>query len=106
MIHDYFRHKAHVQGYTLSHSQLRVIDCMAQHASALGLANLLQGMQKTQEQAYIDLQRQEWAAGQDVPTKSHHFFSGVPYHQLVGESLGGSRLGSKFQEKLAEERVV
>lgn len=35
MIHDYFRHKAHVQGYTLSHSQLRVIDCMAQHASAL-----------------------------------------------------------------------
>ena len=78
----------------------------AQHASALGLANLLQGMQQTQEQAYIDLQRQEWAAGQDVPTKSHHFFSGVPYHQLVGESLGGSRLGSKFQEKLAEERVV
>jgi hypothetical protein len=41
-----------------------------------------------------------------VPTKSHHFFSGVPYHQLVGESFGGSRLGSKFQEKLAEERVV
>ncbi|WLG42961.1 cell division protein ZapE [Pseudomonas sp. FP1740] len=35
VIHDYFRHKAHVQGYTLSHSQLRVIDCMAQHASAL-----------------------------------------------------------------------
>ena len=25
---------------------------------------------------------------------------GVPYHQLVGESFGGSRLGSKFQESL------
>ncbi|MEX3777443.1 cell division protein ZapE [Pseudomonas sp. MYb118] len=35
MVHDYFRHKAHTQGYTLSHSQQRVIDCMAQHASSL-----------------------------------------------------------------------
>ncbi|KAA0972849.1 cell division protein ZapE [Pseudomonas sp. ANT_H12B] len=35
VIHDYFRHKAHCQGYTLSHSQQRVIDCMAQHATAL-----------------------------------------------------------------------
>ncbi|MBV7493164.1 cell division protein ZapE [Pseudomonas sp. NPDC086112] len=35
VIHDYFHRKAHNQGYTLSHSQQRVIDCMAQHASAL-----------------------------------------------------------------------
>lgn len=35
VIHDYFHRKAHTQGYTLSHSQLRVIDCMAQHAAAL-----------------------------------------------------------------------
>jgi cell division protein ZapE len=35
VIHDYFRHRAHTQGYTLSHSQLRVIEFMAQHASAL-----------------------------------------------------------------------
>ena len=35
VIHDYFRHKAQSQGYTLSHSQQRVIDCMAQLASAL-----------------------------------------------------------------------
>ena len=34
-VHDYFRHKAHSQGYTLSHSQQRVIDWMAQHANAL-----------------------------------------------------------------------
>jgi len=35
VIHDYFHRKAHAQGYTLSHSQQRVIDCMAQHATAL-----------------------------------------------------------------------
>ena len=35
VVHDYFRQKAHAQGYTLSHSQQRVIDCMAQHATAL-----------------------------------------------------------------------
>jgi cell division protein ZapE len=35
LIHDYFRHKAQSQGYTLSHSQQRVIECMAQLASAL-----------------------------------------------------------------------
>ncbi|MHC8287704.1 cell division protein ZapE [Pseudomonas sp. XS1P51] len=35
VVHDYFHHKAHSQGYTLSHSQQRVIDCMAQHATAL-----------------------------------------------------------------------
>lgn len=35
VIHDYFRQNAHAQGYTLSHSQRRVIDCMAQHATAL-----------------------------------------------------------------------
>jgi cell division protein ZapE len=34
-IRDYFRHKAHNQGYTLSHSQQQVIDCMAQQASLL-----------------------------------------------------------------------
>lgn len=78
----------------------------AQHAMAHGLSTLLQGMNEKQEQAYIELQRKEWAEGQDLPTKSHHFFSGVPYHQLVGETFGGSRLGSKFQEKLAEEHVV
>lgn len=35
VIHDYFHHKAIAQGYTLSHSQQRVIDCMAQHARSL-----------------------------------------------------------------------
>lgn len=35
VIHDYFHQKALTQGYTLSHSQQRVIDCMAQHAKTL-----------------------------------------------------------------------
>jgi cell division protein ZapE len=35
VIHDYFRHKTHSQGYTLSHSQQRVIDWMARHACML-----------------------------------------------------------------------
>lgn len=35
VIHDYFRHQAHDQGYTLSHSQQRVIDYMAGQADAL-----------------------------------------------------------------------
>lgn len=34
-VRDYFRQKAHGQGYTLSHSQQRVIDCMAQQAGLL-----------------------------------------------------------------------
>ncbi|WP_434710231.1 cell division protein ZapE [Pseudomonas sp. R1-1] len=39
VIRDHFRNKAHEQGYTLSHSQQRVIDCMAQQASLLFGAN-------------------------------------------------------------------
>ncbi|WP_414159805.1 cell division protein ZapE [Pseudomonas sp. BNK-45] len=35
VIRDYFRHRAQDLGYTLSHSQLRVIDCMAQQAEGL-----------------------------------------------------------------------
>ena len=78
----------------------------AQHAMGLGLSELLQGMRKTQEQAYISLQRREWAADADIPTRSHHFFSGVPYHQLVGDAYGGARLGAEFAEKLSAEKVV
>lgn len=38
-IREYFRHKALDQGYTLSHGQQRVIDCMAQQATVLLGAN-------------------------------------------------------------------
>src|SRR5438034_4621705 len=52
----------------------------AQHATGYGMSTLLQSMSRKQEQGYIDLQRLEWSGKDDYPTRSHHFFSGVPYH--------------------------
>ena len=77
-----------------------------QHATGLGLSELLSGMAENQEQAYIDLQRREWAAGTDVPTRSHHQFSGVPYHHLLGTAYDAARLGTQFVEALSEDKVV
>jgi isocitrate lyase len=77
-----------------------------QHASSYGLSELLQAMSKGQEQGYIELQRKEWVEGGDFPTKSHHFFSGVPYHHLVGHMYDAARLGRHFIEELPEEKVV
>ena len=77
-----------------------------QHAMGYQFSRLLQGMRERQEQAYIELQRAEWAPEADIPTRSHHLFSGVPYHQLLGEELGGARLGQQFQESLPAEKVV
>lgn len=78
----------------------------AQHANGHGLSVLLQAMAERQEQGYVDLQRQEWAEGADFPTRSHHFFSGVPYHHLVGKMYDAARLGREFVEELPEEKVV
>ncbi len=78
----------------------------AQHAAGYGLGVLLQGMRARQQDGYIDLQRKEWEDGVDVPTRSHHFFSGVPYHHLVGKMYDASRLGQEFVEELPEDRVV
>src|SRR3954451_5495997 len=70
-----------------------------QHAMGYGMSNLLQSMSKMQEEGYIELQRMEWA-DKDLPTRSHHFFSGVPYHHLVGKMYDASRLGQEFVEEL------
>ncbi|MDP9319699.1 MAG: isocitrate lyase/PEP mutase family protein [Chloroflexota bacterium] len=78
----------------------------AQHAMGYGLNQLLQAMAASEEQGYVALQRQEWAPGTDVPTKSHHFFSGVPYHHLVGKHYDAARLGTDFAEHLSAEKVV
>ena len=78
----------------------------AQHAMGHGLSVLLQGMSQTQQQGYIELQKKEFADGGDFPTKSHHFFSGVPYHHLVGKKYDAARLGREFVEELPEDRVV
>ena len=78
----------------------------AQHAMGLGLSRLLQAMAENEEQGYIALQRQEWTPGADFPTKSHHFFSGVPYHHLIGKHYDAARLGTEFVEELSAEKVV
>jgi isocitrate lyase len=77
-----------------------------QHAMGHGLSELLARMGDVQEQGYIELQRQEFADGGDFPTKSHHFFSGVPYHHLVGKAYDAARLGQEFVEHLPDEKVV
>ena len=78
----------------------------AQHASSYGLNQLLGEMRDAEQNGYIALQRREWTEGSDVPTRSHHQFSGVPYHQLLGEAYDAARLGNEFAEELPGERVV
>jgi isocitrate lyase len=78
----------------------------AQHANGYGLSRLLRAMAERQEQGYVELQRLEWADGADLPTRSHHFFSGVPYHHLVGKAYDAARLGREFVEELPDEKVV
>jgi isocitrate lyase len=78
----------------------------AQHANGHGLSTLLMAMAERQEQGYIELQRKEWANNGDYPTRSHHFFSGVPYHHLVGKTYSAARLGREFVEELPDDKVV
>ena len=78
----------------------------AQHAAGHGLSTLLEAMSTKQHDGYIELQRKEFASGSDFPTKSHHFFSGVPYHHLVGKAYDAARLGREYVETLPEDRVV
>jgi isocitrate lyase len=78
----------------------------AQHATAHGLSELLQEMKQGKQQGYINLQKKEWTPGTDFPSKSHHFFSGVPYHHVVGKLYDAARLGKEFCEELPEEAVV
>ena len=82
------------------------ITLFAQHANSLELSALLQDTSQRQEQAYIALQRKEWAEGTDYPTRSHHFFSGVPYHYLMGELSDGARLGQRFIGDVPEGKTV
>jgi len=77
-----------------------------QHANGHGLSTLLAAMAEREEQGYLELQRKEWAPGGEVPTASHHRFSGVPYHHLVGKAYDAARLGAEFVEHLPDEKVV
>jgi isocitrate lyase len=78
----------------------------AQHATGHGLSVLLQAMSQQQHAGYIELQKKEWEQGADFPTRSHHFFSGVPYHHVMGKLYDAARLGKEFAEVLPEEKVV
>src|SRR5438034_1439 len=80
------------------------ITLAAQRAVGYAFSKLLQGLQEKQEQAYVALQRKEWASDDDIPTKSHHNFTGVPYHQVLGQTMGASRLGG-FAGETAEKAV-
>jgi isocitrate lyase len=77
-----------------------------QHATSHGLSVLLQDMAKLKQHGYIELQKKEWGRDGDFPSKSHHFFSGVPYHHLLGDEYDAARLGLQFVEKLPDEKVV
>jgi hypothetical protein len=67
---------------------------------------LLDGLKNQQEQGYMELQRKEWAKDADIPTRSHHLFSGVPYHQHVGQEYGATRLSEDLDEHLELSKVV
>ncbi len=77
-----------------------------QHATGHGLSTLLAAMAEREEVGYHELQREEWSAGRDIPTRSHHQFSGVPYHHLLGEAYDAARLGAAFVEDLPGDKVV
>ena len=80
------------------------ITLAAQHAMGYAFSKLLQGLHEGQERAYVELQKREWAKDDDIPTKSHHLFTGVPYHQVMGNVMGASRLGT-FDQELEEKAV-
>ena len=77
-----------------------------QHATSHGFSQLLQDMIEGQQDGYIKLQKKEWAEGEDFPSKSHHFLSGVPYHHVVGDMMGADRMGAEFVENLPDNKVV
>ena len=82
------------------------ITLAAIHANGFGFAELLQELAARGEQAYIDLQRAEWAEGRDLPSRSHHLFSGVPYHHLMGAELGAARLSRGVAEAHRHELAL
>jgi isocitrate lyase len=73
------------------------ITLAAIHAGGLGLSELLRDLSQRDERAYASLQQREHAPGQDLPSQSHHRFSGVPYHHLMGEVYAAARLSRDVQ---------
>jgi 2-methylisocitrate lyase-like PEP mutase family enzyme len=82
------------------------ITLAAQHAMGMGFSRLLEDLKLRKQEAYLDLQRAEWEGGELVPTRSHHLFSGVPYHQHMGEALGSTRFGAAVDQHLDVASVI
>lgn len=82
------------------------ITLAAIHANGLGFSRLLADLATREGEAYIGLQQQEWAPELDLPSRSHHLFSGVPYHHLLGNAFGAARLGRDVQEQFRDESAV
>ena len=55
--------------------------------------------EREEQDGYIRLQRAEFADGLDLPTRSHHLFSGVAYHNLMGAEYGAARLNRAVLEE-------
>jgi isocitrate lyase len=77
-----------------------------QHAAGHGMSVLLEDLKRQKQDGYMTLQRKEWAEGHDIPTRSHHLFTGVPYHQHLGQAYGATRLGDSVDEHLEVSKVV
>src|SRR5258708_4217460 len=77
-----------------------------QHAAGHGMSVLLNDLKHDQQPGYMALQRKEWAAGADIPTRSHHLFTGVPYHPHLGQQYGATRLSEEMDEHLEVSKVV
>jgi isocitrate lyase len=75
------------------------ITLAAIHANGLGFGRLLQDLKADAQDGYIRLQRAEFAEGIDLPTRSHHLFSGVAYHNLMGGEYGAARLNRDVLEE-------
>jgi len=82
------------------------ITLAAQHSMGYGMSRLLEDLKARKQDGYIELQRKEWASDFEVPTRSHHLFTGVPYHHLMGEQMGSARFGRTVEGEVEVARVV
>ena len=77
-----------------------------QHAAGYGMSTLLRDLKESKEEGYMELQRKEWADVADIPTRSHHHFTGVPYHHHVGREYGAQLLSEDIDQHLEVSKVV
>jgi isocitrate lyase len=82
------------------------ITLAGQHAMGHGMSTLLEALKAEKQDGYMALQRQEWAGNGEIPTRSHHLFTGVPYHHHLGEEMGSGRFGKSVNLGLEATKVV